>query len=49
MFNIREAKKWLEANEIKFEARHIVEERPTEKELEKWIKQSGKEIKKILF
>lgn len=41
------AKKWLERNEIKFQERHIVEEPPSKEELEKWIKQSGLEIKKF--
>lgn len=43
----QKAKKWLETNKIEFEDRHIVEETPTEKELEKWIQQSGREIKKF--
>ena len=42
----QKAKKWLEANNIKFEDRHIVENNPTEKELKEWIQKSGKEIKK---
>lgn len=41
------AKKWLERNHIKFQERHIVEETPSKEELEKWIKQSGLEIKKF--
>lgn len=41
------AKKWLERNLIKFQERHIVEETPSKEELEKWIKQSGLEIKKF--
>ena len=40
------AKKWLEANKIVFEDRHIVVNNPTKEELQKWIKESGKEIKK---
>lgn len=43
----QKAKKWLETNQIEFEDRHIVEEVPKEEELEKWIKQSGKETKKF--
>ena len=39
------AKKWLQDNNIKFEDRNIVEQVPTAQELEKWIKQSNKEIK----
>lgn len=42
----QKAKKWLQENNIKFEDRNIVEETPTEKELTKWIKESGEEIKK---
>lgn len=41
----QKAKKWLESNNIEFEDRHIVEETPTEKELEKWIPASNTEIK----
>ena len=39
------AKKWLQDNNIEFEDRNIVEKVPTAQELEKWIKQSNKEIK----
>ena len=42
----KKAKKWLLANNINFEDRNIVENNPTEEELEKWIELSGKEIKK---
>lgn len=41
----QKAKKWLESNNIEFEDRHIVEETPTIKELQKWIPASNKEIK----
>lgn len=43
----QKAKKWLETNNIPFQERHIVEETPSKEELEKWIKQSGLEIKKF--
>lgn len=43
----QKAKKYLEANQISFQERHIVEETPTKKELESWIKQSGLETKKF--
>ncbi len=43
----QKAKKYLENNNISFEERHIVEETPSKKELESWIKQSGLEIKKF--
>ena len=42
----KKAKKWLEDNNIEFEDRHIVENTPTKKELEKWIKESNLDIKK---
>ena len=42
----QKAKKWLESNDIEFTDRHIIENNPTEKELNKWIKQSKKDIKK---
>ena len=43
----QKAKKWLETNNVNFEDRHIVEEKPTKEELEKWIKISGREIKRF--
>ena len=43
----QKAKKWLIEHKVEFEDRHIVEETPNEEELEKWIKQSNKEIKKF--
>ncbi len=42
----KKAKKWLEENKISFEDRHIILETPTEKELNKWIKISQKDINK---
>ena len=42
----QKAKKWLEAHNVSFEDRHIVEENPTEEELKMWIPKSGKNIKK---
>ena len=42
----QKAKKWLEANEIEFVDRNIVEENPTEKELTEWIKKSELDVKK---
>ena len=42
----QKAKKWLEANKVQFDDRHIIENNPTEKELTEWIKISGKEIKR---
>ena len=43
----QKAKKWLEANHISFEERHIVENRPTEAELKDWIKRSGYPVKRF--
>ena len=43
----RKAKKCLEANQVDFIDRHIVEERPTEDELTKWIQMSGLPVKKF--
>lgn len=41
------AKKFLESQGCDFEARHIVENRPTSDELRKWITQSGLPVKKF--
>ena len=41
------AKKFLQNNNIEFEERHIVDERPSKEELQQWIKLSGLEIKKF--
>ena len=35
------AKKFLQNNNIEFEERHIVDERPSKEELQQWIKLSG--------
>ncbi len=43
----QKAKKWLKANNISFEERNIVEQTPSKEEFEKWIKQTGLEIKKF--
>ena len=43
----QKAKKWLIEHNIEFEDRHIVEQRPTEKELKKWWKMSGLELRKF--
>ncbi len=42
----QKAKKWLIEHNVEFTDRNIVTDVPTENELEKWIKESGKEIKK---
>lgn len=43
----KNAKKWLESREAKFEARHIVEQPPTAAELKEWISRSGLPIKRF--
>lgn len=43
----QKAKKWLINNNVEFEDINIVENTPTEKELEKWITESKKDIKKF--
>ena len=43
----QKAKKWLQAQNIVFEDRHIVEQNPSEEELRTWISRSGLEIKKF--
>ena len=43
----QKAKKWLEAQQIEFVSRHIVEENPTADELRKWIQASGLPAKKF--
>ena len=42
----KNAKKWLEENDVKFVDRHIVSETPSVDELKKWINISQKEVKK---
>ncbi|GKX65914.1 arsenate reductase family protein [Inconstantimicrobium mannanitabidum] len=43
----KRAKKWLDDNGVNYEDRHIVENNPTEEELQEWIKRSGLPIKKF--
>jgi arsenate reductase len=43
----RKAKKWLEANNIAFEERHIKENNPTVEELKDWHKKSGLPLKRF--
>ncbi len=43
----QKAKKWLDAQEISYTERHIVEENPTYEELNKWQGRSGLPIKKF--
>lgn len=41
----RNAKKWLNNNDIEYTDRNIVEETPTYEELKEWIERSNKNIK----
>ncbi|WP_394524430.1 arsenate reductase family protein [Lacrimispora sp. JR3] len=43
----KNAKKWLDANQISYQSRNIKEEHPTASELMEWIKKSGLPIKKF--
>ena len=43
----QKAKKWLENNKLNFDDRNIVENNPTIKELENWIKKSKLDIKRF--
>lgn len=43
----RKSSKWLEANEIAVQSRHIVEERPSRDELSEWVERSGLPIRKF--
>ena len=43
----QKARKWLEANEISFQARHIKENNPNADELKTWHEISGLPLKKL--
>ena len=43
----KKAKKWLDANQISYQDRHIVENPPTVEELKGWIERSGQPIKRF--
>lgn len=43
----QKALKWLEANQVEFEERAIVEENPTYEELKAWYERSGLPLKKF--
>lgn len=43
----KKAKKWLDDNGIKYNARHIIENRPSKEELVEWYKRSNMPIKKF--
>ena len=42
----QKAKKWLEAHEIMFTERHIVEDHPAYDELKQWYEKSGLPLKR---
>lgn len=43
----KKAKKWLDDNQIVYEARHIKENNPTYEELKAWYEKSGLPLKKF--
>ena len=43
----QKAKKWLDEQGVRYEARHIVEQNPTAEELRIWIGASGQPVKKF--
>lgn len=43
----QKAKKWLEANNVEFEDRHIVEQNPAKEELKAWYEKSGLPLKRF--
>ena len=43
----QKALKWLDANGIKYEERHIKDEHPRQEELREWYKKSGLPLKKF--
>lgn len=43
----QKAKKWLEANDIKYTERHIKEENPTREEIREWHQKSGLPLKRF--
>ena len=43
----KNAQKWLNENNIEYEARNIIEDTPTFEELKEWIKISGLPLKKF--
>ena len=43
----QKAKKWLDANHISYEERHIVEENPTYEELKQWYENGDLPLKKF--
>lgn len=43
----QKAKKWLDANKIKYEERDISKKNPNQKELKEWYKKSGLPLKRF--
>ena len=49
MFYCQKAKKWLDANHISYEERHIVEENPTYEELKQWYEKGNLPLKEVFL
>lgn len=47
MLNLPEGKKWLDAQQLTYTDRHIIEENPTYEELKQWYEISGLPLKKF--
>lgn len=43
----QKAKKWLEANQITYTDRHIVEQNPSYEELKQWYEKSGLQLRRF--
>ena len=43
----QKAKKWLSENQVEFEDRHIVEDKPSKEELKAWYEKSGLPLKRF--
>lgn len=43
----QKAKKWLDAHQVEYTDRHIVEENPTYEEVKQWYEKSGMPLKKF--
>lgn len=43
----QKAKRWLEGHGVAFEDRHIIEQNPTEEELNEWVSRSGLDLKRF--
>lgn len=45
--NSQKAKKWLDEHNIKYDEKHIKDDRPTSVEIEKWYEMSGLPLKRF--